>query len=174
MALRLLLVHSMRAEGTGKALTIHPMSMLFPSALLALTPVLDIVRMVTRNPVWGRVAFWSAVVGVIAVAIALLPEVLEWLAADRNTRTRTAGAAPLLLQFAAIAPLALGVFERLNLAAAAHAASAAALPSMTRLEAWPMALSIAGALAWLVSEWMAEEKIEERVRYQPTGFPTKV
>jgi hypothetical protein len=113
------------------------------------------------------------VVGVIAVAVALLPEVLDWLAADRNTRTRTAGAAPLMLQFAAIAPLALGVFERVQLAAAARVASAAALPSMARLEAWPMALAVAGALSWLVSEWMAEEKIEERVRYQPTDFPTK-
>jgi len=147
--------------------------MLFPSALLALTPVLDIVRVITRNPAWSRAAFWSALVGVVAVAVALLPEVLDWLAADRHTRTRVAGAAPLTLHFAALAPLALGVFERLHLAAVTRAAASAALPSIMRLDIWPMALAIAGALAWLVGGWMEEEAVDERVRYQPTGLPFK-
>src|SRR2546430_13612023 len=37
------------------------------------------------------------------------------------------------------------VFERMQLAAAARAASAAGLPSVTRLDGWPMALAAAGA-----------------------------
>ncbi|MCA1665683.1 MAG: hypothetical protein LC659_15680, partial [Myxococcales bacterium] len=77
------------------------------------------------------------------------------------------------VHLAALAPLTLGVFERLHLAAVTRVAATAALPSISRLEAWPMALAIAGALAWLVGGWMAEECVEERVRYQPTGLPFK-
>jgi uncharacterized membrane protein len=173
MALRLLLVHSMRAQRYPKDDSLHPISTLFPSVLLALAPVFDIVRMVTRNPAWARAAFWSALAGVVVVAVAVLPQLVDWLAADRHTRARTAGIAPLTLHLAAIAPLGLGVFERLHLAAAARAASVAALPSVTRLEAWPMALAIAGALSWLLGQWMESERIEERVRYQPTGLPSR-
>ncbi|MGZ3408201.1 MAG: DUF2231 domain-containing protein [Polyangia bacterium] len=163
----------MRQQSYRRASTLHPMSRILPSALLALTPAIDIVRVVTRNPAWSRAAFWSALIGVVVVAVAVLFEVADWLAADRHTRARGAGPAPLMLHVAAIAPLALGVFERLHLAAAARAASVAALPTVTRLDAWPMALAIAGALAWLVAGWMAEERIEERLRYQPTGLPSR-
>lgn len=163
----------MRTRAGREVNSLHPMSTLLPLLLLALTPVLDIVRMATRNPAWSRPAFWCAVAGVIVAFVVLVPELVDWLAADRYTRARRAGAAPLTLHVAALAPLALGVFERLHLAAAARAASAAALPAVTRLDAWPMALAIAGALAWLVAAWMAEERVTERVRYQPTGLPTR-
>lgn len=149
------------------------MSTFVPSALLGLTPLLDIVNLITRNPMWARVAFWSAFIGVIVVAVAVLPEVIDWLATDRHTRARRAGAAPLTVHLAALAPLALGVFERLHLAAVGRVAATAALPSIARLGVWPMALAIAGALAWLVGGWMAEEAVDERVRYQPTGLPFK-
>jgi uncharacterized membrane protein len=149
------------------------MSTIFPSALLSLTPLFDIVGLITRNSMWARVAFWSAFIGVIVVAVALIPEVVDWLATDRHTRARRAGAAPLTVHLAALAPLTLGVFERLHLAAVTRVAATAALPSISRLDVWPMALAIAGALAWLVGGWMAEERVEERVRYQPTGLPFK-
>jgi uncharacterized membrane protein len=149
------------------------MSTILPSALLFLAPLFDIVGLITRNPVWGRVGLWSAFVGVLVAAVAVIPELLDWLATDRHTRARRAGAAPLTMHLAALAPLTLGVFERLHLAAVTRAAAMAALPSISRLEVWPMALAIAGALAWLVGGWMAEERVEERVRYQPTGLPFK-
>ena len=125
MALRLLFFKHMRDTGHREASALHPMSTIFPSALLSLTPLLDIVRLVTRNPVWARVAFWSAFVGVLVVAVAVIPEVVDWLATDRHTRARRAGAAPLTMHLAALAPLALGVFERLHLAAVTRAAAAA-------------------------------------------------
>lgn len=149
------------------------MSTIFPSALLCLTPLADLVGLVTRNPVWARVALWSAFIGVLVVALAVIPEVVDWLATDRHTRARRAGAAPLTVHLAALAPLSLGVFERLHLGAVTRAAAATALPSISRLDAWPMALAVVGALAWLVGGWMAEEGVEERVRYQPTGLPFK-
>ena len=102
------------------------MSTFLPSALLSLTPLLDIVRLVTHNPSWARAAFWSAFLGAIVAAVAVVPELVDWLAADRHTRARRAGAAPLTLHLAALAPLALGVFERLHLAAVTRAAAVAA------------------------------------------------
>ena len=149
------------------------MSTIVPSAVLALPPLFDIVRLITRDPTWARFAYWSAILGVIVVALGVVPELFDWLAADRHTRARQAGAAPLTMHIAALAPLALGVFERLHLAVVARAAANAALPAITRLDAWPMALALAGALAWLVGGWMAEERVGERVRYQPTGLPFK-
>jgi hypothetical protein len=149
------------------------MTMIFPSALLALTPMLDVVRLVTHDPWWARFAFWTAFFGVIVVAVLFLPELIDWLAAGRHTRARRAGAAPLTLHLAALAPLTLGVFERLHLAAVARAtAVAGAAPTMTKLDVWPMALAIAGGVAWLLGGWMAEEQIDA-VRYQPTGFPSR-
>ena len=163
----------MRANDTAEASPLHPMATILPSTLLALTPLIDVVRMVTHDPWWARFAFWSAFAGVIYVAVAFVPELIDWLATDRHTRARRAGAAPLTLHLAALAPLALGVFERLHLAAVTRAAAmSGAASSLTKLDAWPMALAIAGALAWLVGGWMQEERIDS-VRYQPTGFPFK-
>jgi uncharacterized membrane protein len=149
------------------------MSTLFPSALLMLTPLFDIVRLLTRDPTWGRAAFWSALVGLLVVALAVAAELVAWLDTGRFTRARRAGLAPLTVHVAALTPLALGVFERLQLASVTRVAAAAALPSMTRLDAWPMALAITGALAWLLGGWMAEDRVEARLRYQPTGLPFK-
>ena len=89
---------------------------------------------------------------------------------DRHTRARRAGVAPLILRVAAFVPLALGGYERLQLAAVARAA--AVTPLAAHLDAWPMALASAGALAWLVGGRMAEARLTEEVRYQPTGLPS--
>src|SRR3954452_20758199 len=143
MALRLLLPCPMRAHDNREASALQPMSTIFPSAVLSLTPLLDIVRMVTHDAALARLAFWSAFLGVLVVAVLFVPELIDWLASDRHTRARRAGAAPLTLHLAAMAPLALGVFERLHLAAATRVAAASgAVPTLTKLDAWPMALAI--------------------------------
>ena len=151
------------------------MSTIFPPMLLALTPLFDVVRLITRDAFWSRAAFWTAFLGGIVAVVAVIPEGVDWLAADRHTRARRGGAAPLTLHIAALAPVWLGVFERLHLAAATSAAARAAVPTLTKLDAWPMALAIAGALAWLVAGWMQEERVERtwRVGYQPTDFPSR-
>ncbi|HWE26606.1 MAG TPA: hypothetical protein VHB97_01330 [Polyangia bacterium] len=148
------------------------MARFFPSLLVALAPAFDVVRLLTRDPTWGYTALWAALLGVLVVALAVSRELVDWRATDRHTRARRAGVAPLTMHLAALAPLALGVFDRLQLAAATRAAAAAALPSLTRLDAWPMALALAGALAWLVGSAMSEARLAERVRYQPTDART--
>ena len=157
----------MRARSDRQPSALHPMETLFPLLLLAATPLLDIVRLITRNPTWSRAAFWSALLGTLVAVVALLPELVDWLATDRHTTARRAGLAPLTLHLAALAPLALGVFERLHLAAITRVAAGAAVPSLTRLDAWPMALAIAGALAWLVAGWMQEEPTDRGATSRP-------
>ena len=146
------------------------MTMFFPSLMLSLTPFLDLVRLLTHNPLWTRLAFWSALCGALVAAVALVPAVIDWATADRGSRARLDGAAPLMLHVAALFPLALGVVERV----------------VTRLEVWPMALAIAGGVAWLLAAWMREERPAARARrprparpvrparrgYQPTGLPS--
>jgi uncharacterized membrane protein len=163
MALRLLRYHSMREEAAAS----HPLTTLFPSVWLTITPLLDMVRILTGEPVWSRFAFWSAFLGVLVAAIAVVPELVDWLTADRGSRARNDGAAPLLLHFAALWPLALGVVERVHIASAARAAAAAGLPTITRLDAWPMALAIAGGLAWLVAALLRDDRPALR-RYPPS------
>ncbi len=161
----------MTAKAAGGAHPLHSRSVLFPSLLLSLTPLFDSVQLITRDPAWGAAAFWAAVAAALVVAASLLPELADWRSSDRHTAARRARAAPLTMHLAALAPLALGVYERLRLAAVTRAAAEAALPSIPRLDVWPMALAIAGGIAWLAGGWMAEERNVARVRYQPTDLP---
>jgi hypothetical protein len=44
--------------------------------------------------------------------------------------------------------------------------------------AWPFALAVIGAFAWIIADWMAEPHRVGRYdmprgRYQPTGFPSR-
>ncbi|HEX9103765.1 MAG TPA: DUF2231 domain-containing protein, partial [Polyangia bacterium] len=71
MALRLLLFDRVRAHEAREASALQPMSTLLPSALLALTPLLDIVLLITRNPAWARAAFWTAFLGAIVAALSM-------------------------------------------------------------------------------------------------------
>ncbi|HXU74768.1 MAG TPA: hypothetical protein VN947_35975 [Polyangia bacterium] len=164
----------MPRSAVRKASVFHRKGTLLPSLLLTLTPLLDIVRILTHDAVWARLAFWFAVLGVCVAALTIVPELVDWLTADRGSRARTDGTAPLLLHLAALWPLALGVVDRIEIARAVRAAAAAELPSITRLDAWPMALAIAGALAFVLAAWMREERRPPRVRrYQPTGLPSR-
>ncbi len=153
---------------------LHPMSTVFPSLLLALTPLFDVVRLITRNPAWSRAALWSALVATVAAVVAVLPELIDWLALDRHTRARRAAIAPLTVHAAAAWPLALGFVERLRdfgATTSAHDVTRGALAVLPRFDAWPFALAIAGTLAWLLGDWMATAP-RDRVRYQPTGLPS--
>ena len=75
------------------------------------------------------------------------------------------------MHLAALAPLALGVFERLHLAAVSARGRRRRHADAAKLDAWPMALAIAGALAWLSAVGWRKSAVVERVRYQPTGLP---
>src|SRR3954462_10695534 len=139
LAPRLLLLASMRHAGRIEANGVHPMATVFPSLLLTFTPLLDVVRLLTRSPVWARAAMWSAVITVAVIAGALVVQLVEWSATPPHTDTRREGAAPLMLHLAAVCPLVLGVVERLHALGAlgVHAAPRAAF-------AWPFALAVAG------------------------------
>jgi hypothetical protein len=141
------------------------MATTFPLLLLTLTPLVDVVRLLTRSPTLAHLAMWSALVTVVVVAAGLLAQFVAWLATPPHTNTRREGAAPLMLHLAALCPLVLGVIERMH---ALGALGATAAPRAAF--AWPFALAVSGAFAWLVADWMAEPPPRRR-RYHPTGLP---
>jgi len=146
----------MRGNGDQVGAGVRPMSMIFPSLFLGLAPLCDLARLLTRNPVWPRAAFFVAFFCSVAAAVSVLPELIDWLATDRHTRARRAGAAPLTLHVAALVPLAASVIERLRAGAAGF-------------DPWSFVLACLGALAWLSGSLMAAERVARR--YQPTGAP---
>src|SRR5436305_1043789 len=101
----LLLLSSMRHAGRFEANGVHPMATVFPSLLLTVTPLLDVVRLLTRNPAWARAAMWSAVVTVVVIAAAIVAQLVEWSATPAHTDRRREGAAPLMLHLAVLSPL---------------------------------------------------------------------
>jgi uncharacterized membrane protein len=64
------------------------MAILFPAALLILTPIFDIVRAITANIIWGRAAFWCAFAGVSMAFVIFIPMLIDWLALDKGTPLR--------------------------------------------------------------------------------------
>jgi uncharacterized membrane protein len=148
----------MRHAGHFEANGVHPMATVFPSLLLTITPLVDVVRLLTPGGVWARVAMWSALLSTVAVASALVAQLMDWLATSPHTDARREGAAPLMLHLAALCPLVLGVVERLH---ALGALGATAAPRAAF--AWPFALAVAGAFAWLVADWMAEPRRDARL-----------
>lgn len=94
-----------------------------PLALLALTPLLDLVRLVTREPAWSRVSFFVAFVGTIAAAVIVLPEVVDAIALDRRRETLAAVA----LRCVAVALFAVSAVLRLQSGALQFAALSFAL-----------------------------------------------
>jgi uncharacterized membrane protein len=93
------------------------MAILFPTALLILTPIFDIVRAITDNVAWSHVAFWSAFVGGTAALVMLMPLVLDWLALEpfgSEGRKKRARIPSLLMHAGGVIAFVVGVVLRLH------------------------------------------------------------
>lgn len=117
----------MRAHAASARNNVHSEATIFPLALLAVAPLLDLVRVVTRESAWSRVSFFVAFVGVVAAAVIVLPELLDWLALDRHSAARRAAAPALALRGAGVALFAVSVLLRLQSGALQFAALSFAL-----------------------------------------------
>ena len=96
--MRLLLIKVVRREGNIGKQRSSPTAILFPAALLILTPIFDIVRAITGNIPWARAAFWCAFVGVSMALVLFMPALIDWLALDRGTPARRLRLPSLVLQ----------------------------------------------------------------------------
>jgi uncharacterized membrane protein len=96
------------------------MAILFPAALLILTPIFDIVRAITDNMAWSQLGFWCAFLGVTLAIVTFLPSLIDWLALDRDQDAREwrARIPSLLLQGTGISAFIASVVLRLHAAGA--------------------------------------------------------
>ncbi len=117
------------------------MSISFPTFLLVLTPVFDLVRLITGEVLWSQVAFLLVFAGGIAGAVVALPALIDWLALSRQSRAWRAAGLQLALLGAAIVASGASAIVRLH----GGASSFAALPFV-------LALASVGLL--LVGGWL--------------------
>jgi uncharacterized membrane protein len=81
-------------EGKAKLLghPVHQMLIVFPLGLLATGMLFDVVHLVSDVPVFGEVAYWTIVAGLIGGAVAAPFGLVDWLAIPPGTRAKRVGA----------------------------------------------------------------------------------
>jgi uncharacterized membrane protein len=136
-----------RAKLLGHA--VHPMLIVFPLGLLTLTPIFDIVHMVTGQPLWAQIAFWMTICGLAGGLAAAVFGLIDWLFAVPNkTRAHRVGLAHLLVNLLAIAAFAVALafrFER-------HVLT----PGYA-----PLALDLIGLSVLFVGGWLGGELVQQ-------------
>lgn len=81
----------MRAKARLFGHPIHQMLIVFPLGLLGTSLFFDIAHLATGNPVWGTVAFWLIVAGILSGLVAAPFGLIDWLAIPTGTRARRIG-----------------------------------------------------------------------------------
>jgi uncharacterized membrane protein len=88
-------VHDLGAAMEGKAKLlghpVHQMLIVFPLGLLATGMLFDVVRLVSDVLVFGEVAYWMIVAGLVGGAVAAPFGLVDWLAIPRGTRAKRVG-----------------------------------------------------------------------------------
>jgi uncharacterized membrane protein len=128
---------------------LHAQLIVFPLGLLGVSPVWDIVRLRTGEPMWGALAYWTIVAGVIGALLAAVPGFIDYLKIPPRTRARTVGTYHLVLNLIVVGLFALSLGLRAGGDARYSEAGWAAM-----LPGW---LGVALAV---VSGWLGGELVE--------------
>ncbi len=102
----------MRIRVAGHSL--HPMLVAFPLGLLVTSVAWDIVFLVTVDPMWAMVAFWTIIGGLVGGLLAAVPGFLDWLHIPAGTRAKRIGWWHMLLNVALLGMFALSAALRWN------------------------------------------------------------
>ena len=70
---------------------VHPIFVVFPLGLLAMSLIFDGVYFVTGNPVFEDVAYWDILAGVIGGLVAAVFGIWDWFTIRAKTRAKTIG-----------------------------------------------------------------------------------
>jgi uncharacterized membrane protein len=70
---------------------LHPMLIVFPLGLLATSLAWDLAFLASGNPMWGQLAFWTIVAGVIGALLAAVPGFVDWMGIADRTRAKRVG-----------------------------------------------------------------------------------
>jgi uncharacterized membrane protein len=125
------------------------MLVVFPLGLLGISPLWDILRLVTDSARWSDIAFWTIVAGIASALVAAVPGFIDWLAIPGGTRAKRIGLWHMATNLVVVALFGLSLWLRANTEGGyAYAGVGAFLP------AW-----IGVALA-LVSGWLGGELVE--------------
>lgn len=124
--------------------SLHPMLVVFPLGLLATSLVWDVVYLSSHNLMWGAIAYWTIVAGIVGGLLAAIPGLLDWLAIPGGTRAKRIGALHGILNVTIVALFAVSVLLRHG-----DGYTTPALSSM--LPGW-LAIVVALPSAWLGGE----------------------
>ena len=92
--------------------SLHPMLIVFPLGLLATSLVWDLVYLASDNLMWGAIAFWSIVAGIVGGLAAAIPGLIDWLAIPDGTRAKRVGAIHGILNLAVVIAFAVSAVLR--------------------------------------------------------------
>jgi uncharacterized membrane protein len=126
--------------------SLHAMLVAFPLGLLGLSPIWDILRMSTPQPLWGGIAFWTIFAGVVGGVVAAVPGYLDYLKIPAGTRAKLVGTRHLQLNLGVISLFVLSLVLR-QIEPGGY--MNAGIPSM--LPGW-FAVLLAGFSAWMGGE----------------------
>lgn len=143
------ILHDMSTPASIARHPMHPMLIVFPITFFVAAPVLDIVHVATGNAMWGRVAFWDIVLGIVTALAAAVPGFIDYLSlTGRAARIATYHMA---LNLTVVAIFGSSLLLR-------GGAAQTALGGLTWL---PVALSVAGALILTISGWLGGTLVYE-------------
>src|SRR5262249_29360382 len=120
----------------------HPMLVVFPIGLWGAALAFDVVEMITSHPLWGTLAFWNILGGIVGGLLAAVPGFLDYPGVKgREGRIATWHMA---LNLAAVVLFAVNAFIRLRVSAESP---------------WPLLLSIVGVAGVFISGWLGGELV---------------
>jgi uncharacterized membrane protein len=96
-------VAGMKAKVLFARHALHPMLVMLPLGLLTTSVVWDVCRLATNRPMWGVIAFWTIVAGVVGALLAAVPGFVDWLAIPAGTRAKTVGLYHMVLNLTVVA-----------------------------------------------------------------------
>lgn len=70
---------------------VHPMLIVFPLGLFATAVIFDLVQAITDDNIFGQVAYWNILAGMIGAVVAAVTGLLDWTAIPTGTRARRIG-----------------------------------------------------------------------------------
>jgi uncharacterized membrane protein len=125
---------------------IHPILIVFPLGLLATAVVFDAIGWATGSGKWLEISFWMIAAGIIGGLVAALFGLIDWLAIPSNTRAKTIGLWHGLGNVVVVALFGASWLLR--------------WPNPTDPGAFPVLLSLSGAVLMLVTGWLGGELVE--------------
>jgi uncharacterized membrane protein len=112
----------MKSKAVVAGHAVHPMLVVFPLGLLVTSIVWDVAALVSKNPTWGTIAYWTILAGVVGALVAAVPGFIDWLAIPRGTRARALGFMHMCINLVLVALFAISLLARANAAGGYQAA----------------------------------------------------